>query len=190
MSKILVVSTCKDKLHELEFVKPIEDILFSENIAFFVKHYTELKNSDLTKCSKVIICGTSLQDFDYFNNIDKFSWIKEFVKPIFGICAGSQVLVSLFRGRLFERGKKILDRKEIGFVVCNFKKEFLGFFGNYEVYGLHQLGIGIGEKSSFLEAYGFSNRGVQAFKHKEKEIYGVLFHPEVRQKKLILEFAK
>lgn len=190
MKEILLVSTCKEKLHELEFVKPVENILSSENIDFFVKSYKEVSSKDLEKCSKVIICGTSLADFDYFNNISRFNWIKDFNKPILGICAGCQVLINFFNGRLFVRGKNILDRKEIGFVVCNFEKEFLGFTGNHEVYGLHQLGIGIGGKKSLLEAYGFSNKGIQAFKHKEKPFYGVLFHPEVRQKKMIAEFVK
>jgi GMP synthase (glutamine-hydrolysing) len=34
------------------------------------------------------------------------------------------------------------------------------------------------------------NGVVQAVKHKERPIYGVLFHPEVRNKNLILEFLK
>ena len=33
------------------------------------------------------------------------------------------------------------------------------------------------------------NKIVQSVKHKEKEIYGVLFHPEVRQKDMILNFC-
>jgi anthranilate/para-aminobenzoate synthase component II len=31
---------------------------------------------------------------------------------------------------------------------------------------------------------------VQAVKHQTKEIYGVLFHPEVRQKEMIANFVK
>lgn len=188
--KILLISTCKERLHELEFVKPIEDILSASDVGYFVKHYRELDKKDLDMADKVIICGTSLADFDYLMNFKRFDWIKDFKNPVLGICAGSQILVNLFGGRIFERGKKILDRKEIGFVVCSFKKVFLGLDGNMEVYGLHQVGIGISGKKSFLEAYGFSNKGLQAFKHKEKNIYGVLFHPEVRQKQLIEEFVK
>lgn len=190
MKQILIISTCKENLHELEFVKPIGDTLSSEKIKFFVRNYKDVSFKDLKKCSKVIICGTSLADFEYLTNIKKFEWIKSFDKPVFGICAGGQVLAAIFGGRLFERGKKTLDRKEIGFVVCNFEKEFLGLKGNYEVYELHQLGLGIGGKKSNLEAYAFSNKGLQAFKHKEKPLYGVMFHPEVRNKKMILEFIQ
>jgi hypothetical protein len=37
--KTLIISTCAEKLHELEFVKPIEDFLEKD---CFVKHYSEL----------------------------------------------------------------------------------------------------------------------------------------------------
>ena len=62
---ILVVSVNKEPLHYYEFVKPIEDVLKNEEIKFFTKHYAEVGKKDLEKASKIIICGTSLQDFDY-----------------------------------------------------------------------------------------------------------------------------
>ena len=40
-----------------------------------------------------------------------------------------------------------------------------------------------------FEIYCEGNSISQAVKHKEREIYGVLFHPEVRQKKMISSFV-
>ncbi len=190
MNRVLIVKLNKEKLHDYEFVKPIVDIVKGNKLDFLVKDYRKVNSLDLKNCSKVIICGTSLADFEYLMNIKNFEWIKDFDKPLFGICAGSQILVTLFGGRLFERGKKTLSRAEIGFVTCNFKKDFFGFKGNYSVYGLHQLGFGIGGKKSILEPYAFSNKGLQAFKHKERSFYGALFHPEVRNKEIIVNFLK
>ena len=37
--EILIISTCKEKLHELEFVKPIEKILLKNEIQFSTINY-------------------------------------------------------------------------------------------------------------------------------------------------------
>jgi anthranilate/para-aminobenzoate synthase component II len=178
---ILVINICKEKLHYYEFVKPILDILDSNKIKYFILGYKELKESDLEKCSKVIICGTSLYDNDFALHINKFKWIFNFDKPILGICGGMQIIGLLFGGKL----KKM---SEIGYYFEDFIKEFLGLSGKSEVYHLHNNYI---DFSKLLEFDVFCGKEVsQAVKHKEKEIYGVLFHPEVRQKGLIVNFCK
>ena len=176
---ILIISTCKEKLHELEFVKPIENILSENKIKFFTKHYSKLSYADLKKADKIIICGTSLKDFDYLNNLNKFQWIKGFEKPILGICAGMQVISLMFKAK---NKKKI----EIGFFKENFKKNFLSLMGEHEVYHLHNNFTTLP-----TEFENFTKSKIpQAIKHKSKQVYGVLFHPEVRNKVLIEEFAK
>jgi GMP synthase (glutamine-hydrolysing) len=180
--KILIISLCKENLHYLEFVKPIEDILNQDN--FFVKNYQEVEKKDLDKAEKVIICGTSLRDNDYLDNLGFFEWIKEYEKPILGICAGMQVIGMIFNG-------KIKNKQEIGFYQEYFQKDFLGLKGKQEVYHLHNKYLDFSRVSEF-EIFAKCNdkKIVQAVKHKHKKIYGVLFHPEVRQKKMILEFCK
>ena len=172
---ILVINLCKEKLHYLEFVKPIEDILEKD---FFTKHYLELSENDFDKADKIIICGTSLKDNSFLEDINKFNWIKHFDKPLLGICAGFQLIGLIHEGEL----KKKL---EIGFFFENFDKMFLGLEGKQEVYHLHNNYV------DFCDHFDLFSDGeiVQAVKHKEKEIYGTLFHPEVRNKEMILNFA-
>lgn len=181
---ILLVDICNEKLHYLEFVKPVEDILRTENLDFFTKKYKEICDKDLVKADKIIICGTSLKDCDFSNskNLKYFSWIKNFNKPLLGICGGMQVIGLTFGG-------KLKSKKEIGFYSENFKKNFLGIFGKQEVYHLHNNFVDFNNLKIF-ESYSENNRVVQAVKHTNKEIYGVLFHPEVRQKELIASFSK
>jgi len=190
---ILIINTCKEKLHYFEFVKPIEDVLRNNKIKFFTKHYSQIKEPDLEKADKVIICGTSLKDNDFMNNIEKFEWIRKFEKPIFGICAGMQVIGTLF---FLEKRKLVFQKKnysclkkmtEIGFFKEKFDN-FLGLNGEQEVYHLHNYYV---DFSDILDFEVFAkNKISQAVKRKEKEIYGVLFHPEVRQKEMIINFAK
>jgi GMP synthase (glutamine-hydrolysing) len=181
---ILLISVNQDSLHNLEFVKPIENILTENKINFFTKHYSKLSKTDFKKADKIIICGTSLKDLDYINHLTKFNWIRDFEKPILGICAGMQIIA-----KIFAEGKNILDRTEIGMTPIKFEKEFLGISeGNFECYELHQVGIiKVGKN---FDVYAKSNKGIQAIKHKRKQIYGVLFHPEVRNKNLIINFCK
>jgi GMP synthase-like glutamine amidotransferase len=173
---ILLISTCKEKFHELEFVKPIEKILSEK---FKTIHYLKLTEKDLKNADKIIICGTSLKDNEFLKHINSFKWISDFNKPILGICAGMQIISLIF-------GTKRKQKIEIGFYKEDFTKEFLSLIGEHEVYHLHNNYVTLPKDFiSFTKG-----KILQAIKHKQKEIYGVLFHPEVRNKKLIEEFIK
>lgn len=177
---ILLINVCKEYLHYYEFVKPIEKTLKNNNIKFMTKHYRELTKNDLLKADKVIICGTSLKDNEFIKDIKDFEWIKDFNKPLLGICAGMQIIGLIFKGKL----KK---KTEIGATEVIFKKKFLGFEGRKEVYELHNYYSDFSKLKDF-EIFA-KNPIPQAVKHKEKEIYAVLFHPEVRSEEIIVNFS-
>ncbi len=179
---ILVINICKEELHYFEFVKPILDVLECNRIKYFVKNYKSVSNRDLGKCSKVIICGTSLLDNEFIadENIRYFKWVLNFDKPLLGICGGMQIIGKVFGG-------KILRKSEIGFFKENFDKNFLGLVGDMGVYHLHNNYIDFSKLKEF-EVY-CGKVISQAVKHRGKNIYGVLFHPEVREKDLIKNFC-
>jgi GMP synthase-like glutamine amidotransferase len=178
---ILIISTCKEKLHEMEFVKPIEKILKEDNKHSKTKHYSKLTKSDLQKSNKIIICGTSLKDDEFLKNIEHFEFIKDYKKPILGICAGHQI-ISL----IHDDKTKLKKKTEIGYYFEFFEKEFLSLEKRHEVYHLHKNYTTL--PKDFIKYT--DSKIPQAIKHKTKPIYGVLFHPEVRNKKLIEEFLK
>lgn len=174
---ILIIKTNKESLHELEFVKPIEDILSKSKIEFKSIHYDNLTKKDLENSDKIVISGTSLKDNQFLEDLNKFEWIKEFQKPILGICSGMQIIGLTF-------GSKIKKQTEIGQQKISFKKEFLGLNSEVNVYMLHNNSINL--PKDFVEFT--DSKFPKAIKHKSKEIYGVLFHPEVFNKEMILEF--
>ena len=160
---ILLINICKEKLHFYEFVKPVGDILVKNKIKGFIRHYTCLTKKDLAKAEKIIICGTSLKDNEFLDNIKKFDWITDFPGPVLGICGGAHVIGLVL-------GYKLKKKTGIGLEEINFKKAFLGSLGKKQVYHLH-------------------NSKVLPETFQKKNIFSVLFHPEVRNKEMILNFA-
>ncbi|HEX9863034.1 MAG TPA: hypothetical protein VGB11_07125, partial [Candidatus Bathyarchaeia archaeon] len=59
------------------------------------------------------------------------------------------------------------------------------FSSSFKAYALHNYSI---QPSLEFDVLADSAKCVQAIKHKHKDIYGVLFHPEVRNKEIIQRF--
>jgi GMP synthase (glutamine-hydrolysing) len=175
---ILIVRIINKKFHYFEFVKPIEDILMRKKIGFESINYKNLNGKMIDSAKKIIITGTSLKDNEFLGDIDKFKWIKKFDKPILGICGGMHILGLIYEGIL----KK---QQEIGLNEISFIDEFLGYKNKIEVYELHNFYV----FSEEYKIFAYSDKCLQAIKHKKKSFFGVLFHPEVRNKDLILNFA-
>ena len=176
---ILVINICAEKLHYFEFVKPVEDTLSRAGLPYSTRHYEDLTDSDLDVADTIIICGTSLKDSLFLEHIDRFKWIMTSDRPLFGICAGLQIIGIVYGGTL-------KSTTEIGFYKECFK-DFLGLIGEQEVFHLHNYYV----EFELLGEFEIFSKGIiaQAVKHTEKPVYGVLFHPEVRQRELITNFC-
>tara|TARA_Y100000310_G_C20672871_1_gene811242 strand:- start:1375 stop:1902 length:528 start_codon:yes stop_codon:yes gene_type:complete len=172
--KILVVSTCQEKLSEEEFVKPIIKIVGKCD----TRHY--LEQIDYNQYDKIIICGTALHDNEFINEKDNFVWLKDFTKPVLGICSGMQMIGLIF-------GAELVQKQEIGLVEVVTKIENKLFKGIFSAYNLHGNALNLGTTNSF-QILAESQQSVQAIKHKTKEIYGIIFHPEVRKEDIVKNF--
>ncbi len=179
-------------MHYFEFVKPVEDILLKAEVPFVTKSYTEITKKDLDSSHRIIITGTSLKDMSYSTpkNISKFKFLLSYTKPVLAICGGMQLLCMI-------HGCKLVKGQSIGLHSINFNAEFLGVKGSREVYELHNMGV----KDDVILKKSFNmyakteivdkNKKIeiaQAVKHKHFKHYGTLFHPEVRNKDLIVNF--
>ena len=167
--KILLISTCKNKLSEYEFIRPF--LKYKPRI----ENYKEIKS--LRWADKIIITGTAIGDNEYLNKLEFFDWINKIKKPIVGICSGAQIIGLI-------NGGKIIKNKEIGMVKTDGK-----IFGKKltEVYSIHQNGI---RNIKDFDIIVKSEKSDQIIKHKEKEIYGIYFHPEVRNMWIIDKFIE
>ncbi|MFC1685924.1 hypothetical protein ACFLZZ_02790 [Nanoarchaeota archaeon] len=178
---ILVINICKDKLSEIEFVRPVQMIVKRAGFSCFIKHYTELYEEDIEEADKIIICGTALQDFDYLENITKFEWIKNCKKPILGICAGMQII-----GKTF--GCEIYDNENIGQAdVKTSSQNDLTDEDEFYAYFLNNKTIKVSKDFEVL-VRGKEVEGM--IKHKSKRIWGTLFHPEVMNSDILVRFCE
>jgi GMP synthase-like glutamine amidotransferase len=169
----------RDSLAFAEFVSPIVSVVAPlEDCG--VKHFLDINPSDLGGCGKIILSGTTLKDHATLKQVDKFNWIKTYNKPILGICAGMQTISLVF-------GTPLTNCLQIGMTEITTLKNNPLFQGAFKAYALHNYSV---EQSQTFETLAESAKCIQAIKHKQKTIYGVLFHPEVRNQEILKRFIQ
>ena len=176
---ILVVdmNSKKNPFGVFEFVLPIVSI--AEKLEkCTVKHYLEVNEKSIDDYDEIILSGSALKDTVTFDQIARFKWLKECDKPVFGICAGMQTIGLVFGGRV----EKCL---EIGMTEIVTSKENVLFSSTFKVYALHNYAL---VPSAEFEVLAESESCVHAIRHRYKDLYGVLFHPEVRNKEFVERF--
>jgi GMP synthase-like glutamine amidotransferase len=135
-------------------------------------------DEDTRKSDIIILSGTTLKDHVTLNQTEKFEWIKTCEKPILGICAGMQTIGLVFGLNL----KKCLG---IGMTQITTLKGNPLFSSTFKAYSLHNFSV---VPSDDFEVLAESTQCVQAIKHNLRDVYGVLFHPEVRNKEILQRF--
>jgi len=168
-------------LSTAEFVLPVERVVRDSADATRLRHYTEIASGDLEAASGAILCGTAIADFGYLGDMGKFSWVPAFPRPILGICAGMEVLVRVHGGELIPGTGIGMAAQEVTDPDPLFRGK-----ARFEAYELHSLAVRLPPSFRALAA---SPSGIGAARHHEKPVYGVMFHPEVRNEWLIRRFV-
>jgi len=180
----LLVDLCyeKDSLSMYEFVLPIQETVKQAGAECDILHHTEISANKLEKYKRAILCGTALKDNAYNENLDAFSWILEWAKPVLGICAGMQVIAAL-------SGGSILVKPAIGFGSIKIirKTPLLGDPRQIEGFHLHKYAVTLPQGFDLLAG---TIDNVEAFMHLEKPLYGIIFHPEVRNQWILGRFIR
>ncbi len=169
----------RDSLGFNEFVAPIVSVVqpLEECV---VKNFLDVEQTELKSYSKIVLSGTTLKDHATLKQVEKFYWIKKYDKPVLGICAGMQTIALVFDVTL-------TDCLQVGMAEISTMKDNPLFKGNFRAYTLHNFSV---ESSKTFETLAESTKCIQAIKHKQKNIYGVLFHPEVRNQEILKRFIQ
>jgi GMP synthase-like glutamine amidotransferase len=179
---ILLIDLCyeEDSLSKYEFVLPIKSTLNHVGAECDIVHYTKISNDVLKDCEKIILCGTALKDNIFITRSEAFHWVGNVVKPILGICAGMQAIGLIF-------GSHIISNPAIGLKEIDIVNEtdLLGEPRQIEAYHLHNYGVTL---PMGFDLVAGTPSNIEAFKHRTRRIYGIIFHPEVRNKWILERF--
>lgn len=171
-------------LHKREFVLPIRRILEGKGHRTEVVGYEDLRRrmegvgGERDGISTVVLSGTALKDNEYQNGIDAFRCLRNFRGTILGICAGMHVLGALWGG-------EIVPDRRIGVFPYEIVRAdpVITDEGPGRGYHLHNYGVAL-PSGDFLTLAATDGAPV-AVKHRERNVYGVAFHPEVMNRGII-----
>jgi GMP synthase (glutamine-hydrolysing) len=179
---IFVVDLCyrEHSLGYEEFVLPIVRIIKGQDTAVSTIHYTKNARKSMIGCNGVVLCGTPLQDNAFLLYRDAFSWLADTDIPLLGICAGMQAISLTFGGEVF-------PSLEIGMtdIRAATSDSLLPGHATFPAYELHGNACTVPPRFTALAE---SDRCVQVFRHEDRPVYGVLFHPEVRNEGVVERF--
>ncbi len=105
---------------------------------------------------------------------NQMNLIRTLTCPILGICFGAELIAHTFGGVLNRQVKKIVETTTIEPVVPN---ELYEGITDFRVYSSHSWAIS--SLKAPLDVLATSVHGIEIFKHREKKVYGVQFHPEL-----------
>ena len=177
----LVDLTCRaHSLSHDEFVAPVARIVDGAGHGSKEMHFSEITTDDLEGATGIILCGTALKDNQFATRRREFFWLRNVSVPVLGICAGMQILCLVFGGTI--RPGCEIGMTEIRTVspdpILPWDQAFQGF-------ELHSF---ICDPPPGWLVTSVSDGGAQSIRHPERPFYGVMFHPEVRNKEIVERF--
>jgi GMP synthase-like glutamine amidotransferase len=179
---ILLVDLC-DRNHALsrdEFVLPIARIVQRYKRDMAIRHYLTLTEEERIAADGIILCGTALKDNGFIRHPEEFRWLEEDRIPVLGICAGMQVLATTFGGQIRPGG--VIGMTSIHTLLHDPLLEGKLEFPAYELHNFSPI-----PPDSF-QVIAASSCYPQVIRHRSLSLYGVLFHPEVRNEWVVERF--
>jgi GMP synthase (glutamine-hydrolysing) len=180
MILLLDLSYRAHSLSRDEFVGPVARIVGRAGWEWRETHFSEIRSDDLKDVTGIILCGTALKDNLFAARAQEFSWLRNISVPVLGICAGMQILCLVFGGT-------IRPGCEIGMttVRADTPDSVLPGSPAFPAYELHSFTC---DPPRGWEVMAVSDSGVQAVRHPDRPLYGVMFHPEVRNEGVVERF--
>lgn len=158
-----------------EKVNSIQRIVSQAGCQSQVVGLNEIKDVRLARYAGIVISGSHilLTQADSGTYVRLFNFIPSIKCPVLGICLGHQVIGLIYGARVF-RGPERRTREIIQ--IVRRERLFQGLDDLFRADEDHCEGITLPDQ--FILLARSRSYDVEAMKHREKDIYGVQFHPE------------
>ena len=180
---ILIVDLCGERgsLSRFEFVHPVSAIVGGTGEMAGTVHLSDLSLAACRAADGIVLCGTAIKDHAWQGLLGELDWFRDIQTPVLGICAGSQLIAALHGGEVAPW--PVIGMQQTTVLADD---EVLGKERSFEAYHLHNLGPSL--PPGFRLLAGTGDRA-EAFRHPERPLWGVLFHPEVRNERIVEDFV-
>jgi len=164
-----------------EYVGPVARIVAAAGYEWNEIHFSQISPSDIAGAEGIILCGTALKDNAFAEHMQNLAWLRDARVPVLGICAGAEALCLVFGGRL-------IPACEIGMTEVRVLQAdpVLGEPRAFTAYEVHTFAC---EPPAGWITTAVSDACVQVFRHPGRPIFGVMFHPEVRNDTVVERFC-
>jgi len=170
-----------DSLSRDEYVGPVSRIVAAAGYEWRELHFSPISLSEISGADGIILCGTALMDNAFAEHMRDLTWLRDVRVPVLGICAGAEALCLAYGGRL-------IPACEIGMTEVRVTQAdpVLGEPRDFTAYEVHSFAC---EPPAGWLVTAVSDTCVQAFRHPDRPIFGVMFHPEVRNDAVVERFC-
>ncbi len=156
-------------------IQGLEELILNYGAELNVKGAGEFTYDDIEYTDSIILSGSSsipvLNDEGFY--AQERILIKESDKPIIGICLGFELIAHTLGAKLKRRENKV--HGVVTLSVLDSECIIFSHLSQFSVFESHRWVVeSLPDK---LIPLAVSEFGVEAFKHKERSIYGFQFHP-------------
>ena len=182
MPVIAVVNNAEKGIRE--FAAPIEEIISEAGCIPVLVEYSDCLDFDFNTFDGAILTGSPQGDDIVEHHLPYFRWLKDFEKPLLGICAGHHVAGFLYGSTLLRS-----EEPESGDFEVQLLKDdplFAKLPKTIRVKQMHNDSITLPDGFELLaDSESCKN---QLMKHEGKPLYTCQFHPEFYNHDLIRNF--
>ncbi len=179
MKKILIINN--DTKHIKDFIS-----LLSPYYKLDIVHYLDFSLDTAHSYDAIILSGGAnhaVTGQGRWLYQKEFELVKTTTTPLIGVCLGFQIIA-------YGLDLEIIELEEPVHGICkirNLQGDFFAHHDELDVYQAHRFAVSDnpdwrGVES--IEILARSDTGVEVFQHRERDIYGFQFHPEVFHDKL------
>ncbi|WP_297099866.1 type 1 glutamine amidotransferase [uncultured Draconibacterium sp.] len=182
MSEILVVNNAEPGIRE--FAEPILKLISEAGSTPTFIEYAACPTANLNAFDGIILTGSPQGDDIVEHHAPYFEWIKDFEKPVLGICAGHHVTGYLYGSELLRSQEPESGDFEVEIVKAD--PLFNELPQKFTVRQMHNDSITLPNDFELLVTSATCKN--QLMKHKNKPLYTSQFHPEFYNHQLIRNF--